>query len=61
MARTERLRVSEERARTINPELKRFMAKRMSATTIELKASHLSPISHSDTIAKLILQAAGRA
>ena len=28
--------------RTINPDLERFMAKRMKATTIELKSSHLS-------------------
>ncbi|MGB8431576.1 MAG: alpha/beta hydrolase [Pseudolabrys sp.] len=46
--------------RTINPELERFMAKRMGATTIELKASHLSLISHPDNIANLILQAGGR-
>jgi len=46
--------------RTINPELERFMAKRMGATTIELKASHLSLISHPDDIANLILQAGGR-
>ena len=40
----------------------RFMAKRMGATTIEVKASHLSLISHPDTgFAKLILEAAGRA
>src|ERR1700680_513315 len=32
--------------RTINPDLERFMAKRMHATTIELKASHLSLVSH---------------
>ena len=31
--------------RTINPDLERFMAKRMGATTIEVKASHLSLIS----------------
>jgi pimeloyl-ACP methyl ester carboxylesterase len=47
--------------RTINPDLERFMAKRMGATTIEVKASHLSLISQPDAIAKLILQAAGRA
>ena len=46
--------------RTINPDLERFMAKRMGATTIEVKSSHLSMISHPDTIAKLIMQAAGR-
>ncbi len=44
--------------RTINPDLQRFMAKRMSAKTIEVKASHLSLISQPDTIAKLILEAA---
>jgi pimeloyl-ACP methyl ester carboxylesterase len=46
--------------RTINPDLERFMAKRMNATTIEVKASHLSLISHPDEIAGLILAAAGR-
>lgn len=47
--------------RTINPDLERFMAKRMGATTIEVKASHLSLISQPDTITKLILAAAGQA
>jgi pimeloyl-ACP methyl ester carboxylesterase len=46
--------------RTINPDLQRFMAKRMSAATIEVKASHLALISHPDEIARLILQAAGQ-
>jgi pimeloyl-ACP methyl ester carboxylesterase len=46
--------------RTINPDLERFMAKRMGATTIELKSSHLSLISHPRDIADLILRAAGR-
>jgi pimeloyl-ACP methyl ester carboxylesterase len=45
--------------RTINPDLERFMAKRMGATTIELKSSHVSMISHPDAIAKLITEAAG--
>ncbi len=45
--------------RTINPDLERFMARRMGARTIEVKASHLSLISHPDEIADLILQAAG--
>ena len=44
--------------RTINPDLERFMAKRMGAKIIEVKASHLSLISHPDDIANLILQAA---
>jgi pimeloyl-ACP methyl ester carboxylesterase len=47
--------------RTINPDLERFMAKRMGAKTIEVKASHLSLISQPDTIAKLIVDASGRA
>lgn len=46
--------------RTINPDLQRFMAKRMGATTIELASSHLSLISHPGEIADLILQATGR-
>jgi pimeloyl-ACP methyl ester carboxylesterase len=46
--------------RTINPDLERFMAKRMGATTIEVKASHLSLISQPDQITKLILAAAGQ-
>jgi pimeloyl-ACP methyl ester carboxylesterase len=45
--------------RTINPELERFLAKRMNATTIELTSSHLSLVSHSREIADLILRAAG--
>ena len=40
--------------RTINPDLERFMAKRMGAKTIEVKASHLSLISQPDAIANLI-------
>ncbi|MGY3487602.1 pimeloyl-ACP methyl ester carboxylesterase [Bradyrhizobium sp. USDA 4011] len=46
--------------RTINPDLERFMAKRMGATTIEVKASHLALISQPEPIARLILEAAGR-
>ncbi|HUC17047.1 MAG TPA: alpha/beta hydrolase [Acetobacteraceae bacterium] len=46
--------------RTINPDLERFMAKRMGAKTIEVKASHLSLISQPDTITRLILEAAGQ-
>jgi pimeloyl-ACP methyl ester carboxylesterase len=46
--------------RTINPDLQRFMAKRMGAETIEVKASHLSLISHPQEITDLILKAAGR-
>ena len=46
--------------RTINPDLQRFMAKRMAARTIEVKASHVSLISQPDAIATLILEAAGQ-
>jgi pimeloyl-ACP methyl ester carboxylesterase len=45
--------------RTINPDLQRFMAKRMAAKTIEVKASHVSLLSQPETIANLILEAAG--
>jgi pimeloyl-ACP methyl ester carboxylesterase len=46
--------------RTINPDLERFMAKRMGANTIEVEASHLSLISRPDVISQLILEAAGQ-
>ncbi|HZZ95178.1 MAG TPA: alpha/beta hydrolase [Usitatibacter sp.] len=46
---------------TISPELERFLAKRMNATTIEVPAGHLSMVSHPREIANLILAAAGRA
>src|SRR6202789_3180798 len=46
--------------RSINPELERFLAKRMNATTIELDSSHVSLVSHPKEIADLILMAAGR-
>jgi pimeloyl-ACP methyl ester carboxylesterase len=44
--------------RAINPELERFMAKRIGARTTELKASHVSYISHPKDVAKLIEAAA---
>jgi len=44
--------------RTINPELQRFMAKRMGARTLEVKGSHLALISHPVEITQLILEAA---
>jgi pimeloyl-ACP methyl ester carboxylesterase len=46
--------------RTINPDLQRFMARRMGATTIEVDASHLSLISRPQEITDLIVQAAAR-
>jgi pimeloyl-ACP methyl ester carboxylesterase len=45
---------------TINPDLERFLAKRMNATTVELEAGHLSLVSHPKEVADLILAAAGR-
>src|SRR5271155_2967919 len=45
--------------RTINPELERFLAKRMKAPTIELASGPLSLVSHPREIADLILAAAG--
>jgi pimeloyl-ACP methyl ester carboxylesterase len=45
---------------TIAPELERFLATRMKATTVELEAGHLSLVSHPQEIANLILAAAGR-
>ena len=47
--------------RTINPDLERFMAKRMGANTIEVRSSHVSLISQPDAISGLILEAAGQA
>jgi pimeloyl-ACP methyl ester carboxylesterase len=46
--------------RTINPDLERFMAKRMGAKTIGVKASHVSLISQPEVISQLILEAAGQ-
>lgn len=45
--------------RTIDPNLERFMAKRMKATTIEVDSGHLSLVSHPEVVANLILTAAG--
>lgn len=46
--------------RTINPDLQRHMASRMGARTVEVRASHVSLISHPQEIAELILGAAGQ-
>lgn len=46
--------------RTTAPELERFLAQRMAATTIEVESSHLSMVTHPEQIAALILTAAGR-
>ena len=44
--------------RMINPDLERFMAARIGATTVEVRSSHASPASHPDVVARLILAAA---
>ncbi|WP_327405160.1 alpha/beta hydrolase [Streptomyces sp. NBC_01288] len=44
--------------RTIDPELERFMARRMNATTIEVDSGHLSLVTHPEVITRLILRAA---
>lgn len=44
--------------RTTNPDLERFLARRMNATTIELESGHLSLVTHPHEIAGLILRAA---
>ena len=45
---------------TISPDLERFLAARMKATTVELDAGHLSLVSHPKQVADLILAAAGQ-
>jgi pimeloyl-ACP methyl ester carboxylesterase len=44
--------------RTTNPDLERFLAARMGATTIELDSGHLSLVTHPAEITDLILRAA---
>jgi pimeloyl-ACP methyl ester carboxylesterase len=43
--------------RTIDPDLERFMAKRMTATTIEIDSGHLSLVSHVPEVSGLIMKA----
>lgn len=45
---------------TINPDLERFLARRMNATTVELEAGHLSLVSQPRQVTDLILAAAGQ-
>jgi pimeloyl-ACP methyl ester carboxylesterase len=45
---------------TISPDLERFLAKRMNATTVELDAGHLAMVSRSKEVADLIIEAAGQ-
>jgi pimeloyl-ACP methyl ester carboxylesterase len=47
--------------RTINSDLERFMAKRMHAHTVEIKASHIVLISQPEAVAGLIFDAVGEA
>jgi pimeloyl-ACP methyl ester carboxylesterase len=47
--------------RTINSDLERFMAKRMQARTVEVKASHIVLISQPKAVADLIFDAVGDA
>src|SRR6266700_783520 len=44
--------------KAINPDLERFYAKRMKATTTEVKASHVAFLSHPAVVARVIEQAA---
>jgi pimeloyl-ACP methyl ester carboxylesterase len=43
---------------TTSPALQRYLAQRMGATVLEVDAGHLSPLSHPQEIASLILSAA---
>ncbi len=44
--------------RTTSPELQRFLAKRMGATSVEIESGHLSLITHPEQITTMILEAA---
>jgi pimeloyl-ACP methyl ester carboxylesterase len=44
--------------KAINPDLERFYAQRMKATTVEVASSHVPFVSHPDVVVKLIEQAA---
>ena len=44
--------------RTISPELERFFADRMNATTVEIDSGHFSLVTHPQQITQLILDAA---
>jgi len=46
--------------RTISPDLQRFMAERMRATTVEIDAGHLSLITHPEEVTELIMSAVRR-
>jgi len=44
--------------RTVQPELQRFVAKRMGATTTEVASSHVAMLSHPDLVINVIRAAA---
>lgn len=44
--------------RTTSPDLQRFLAKRMGATSVEIESGHLSLITHPEQITTMILEAA---
>jgi pimeloyl-ACP methyl ester carboxylesterase len=44
--------------KAINPDLERFYAKRINATTVEVSSSHAVFVSHPDDVARIIRQAA---
>lgn len=44
--------------RTIQPELERFVAKRMGATTFDIDSSHVPMLSHPDFVLDVIRKAA---
>jgi len=46
------------RDRTTSPELQRFLAERMNATTVEVGSGHLSLVTHPREVTRLILDAA---
>ena len=44
--------------RTVQPELQRFVAKRMAATSVEVASSHVPMLSHPDLVLNVIRKAA---
>src|SRR5438034_246161 len=44
--------------RTVHPDLERFLAKRMNATTVEVKSSHVAMLSHPQLVIDVIRKAA---
>ncbi len=44
--------------RTVQPDLERFLAKRMGATTLEIDSSHVAMLSHPDVVFETIIKAA---